>query len=151
MKGSYSVQKHLVRHRSTLDSAILKPSAFDEPLCWDVINFGPFYVPATGDNIALTPRNFKLYRKLIVYETGAVVRMEDSSVFIGDTLRRSYTFHNNWYFMAGDKVINSQDSRYIGLIPEVYIIGRAAMVRTSKNRGTGKRRWNRMFKRIRQP
>ena len=42
--------------------------------------------------------------------------------------------------MAGDKVINSQDSRYTGLIPEKYIIGKTSMVLTSKEKNTGKRR-----------
>jgi len=96
----------------------------------------------------LTPENFKLYRKQIVYETGAVVRRKDSLIYINDTLTHDYTFRSNWYFIAGDKVMNSQDSRYIGLIPETFIIGKASRVLTSKDRNTGKRRWNRMFKRI---
>ena len=96
----------------------------------------------------LTPENFKLYHKLIVYETGAAVCMTDSLVFINDTIRQDYTFSNNWYWMAGDKVINSQDSRYIGLVPETYIIGKVSMILTSKDRNSGKRRWDRFMKRI---
>jgi len=141
-------QKQMVRNRSTLDSAIIRAVAFDQSLGWDVFDFGPFYIPAAGVTIALTPENFKLYRKLIVYETNDVIRSDDSLIYINDTLRCDYTFRSNWYFMAGDKVMNSQDSRYIGLIPEAYIIGRASMVLTSKDRFTGKRRWNRMLKRI---
>ena len=30
--------------------------------------------------------------------------------------------------MAGDKGMNSQDSRYWGLLPEEYIVGKAAFV-----------------------
>ena len=110
--------------------------------------FGPWYIPSAGTTIALTPRNYKLYKKLIVYETKAVIRQNDSLIYLNDTLIHDYTFRSNWYFMAGDNVINSQDSRYIGLIPEAYIIGKASMVLTSKDLQTGKRRWNRMFKRI---
>jgi signal peptidase I len=139
----------MAENRSTLDPVILRAVAFDPCFHWDVINFGPFYVPAAGSTIRLTPENFKLYHKQIVYETGVAVRMKESLVYIGDTLRHEYTFRSNWYFMAGDKVMNSQDSRYIGLIPESYIIGRASMVLTSKDGYTGKRRWNRMLKRIR--
>ena len=141
-------QKQLVCHRATLDSNIIRAAAFDQSLHWDIFDFGPFYIPAKGETIALTPENYKLYRKQIVYETRSVVGMEDSLVYISDTLRQHYTFRSNWYFVAGDKVMNSQDSRYIGLIPEDYIIGRASIVLTSKDRYTGKRRWNRMFKTI---
>jgi signal peptidase I len=141
-------QYQLLHHRSMLDSSIIKAVAFDKSFQWDVCDFGPFYIPAAGSAIALTPENFKLYRKQIVYETRAVVRMSDSTVYINDTIRRDYTFRSNWYFMAGDKVMNSQDSRYIGLIPEACIIGEASRIMTSKDTYTGKRRWNRFLKRI---
>jgi signal peptidase I len=141
-------QKQMLRHRSTLDSSILRAFAFDQSFHWDVFDFGPFYIPAAGRTIALTPENFKLYRKQIVYETGAVIRRKDSSVYINDFPATHYTFRSNWYFIAGDRVMNSQDSRYIGLIPEAYIIGRASRVMTSKDTYTGRRRWNRFFKRI---
>ena len=140
-------QKQLVRNRSALDSVVLIPSVF-KPLNWNVIDFGPLYIPASGSIITLTTENFKLYHKLITYETGVTVRKKDSSVYINDTLRYDYTFRCNWYFMAGDKAMNSQDSRYIGMIPEAYIIGRASQIMSSKDIHTGKRRWNRFFKRI---
>lgn len=47
----------------------------------------------------------------------------DGKVYFGDTLLTSYIFSSNWYFFGGDNVLNSQDSRYLGLIPEEYIIG----------------------------
>ena len=147
--GNISEQKSFICHRSTLDSSIIRAVAFDKSFNWDVFDFGPFYIPSAGTTIALTPENFKLYRKQIVFETGAVIRMDDYSVYFNDTIRRDYTFRTNWYFIAGDKVMNSQDSRYIGLIPEEYIIGRASLVITSKDRVMGKRRWNRTLKQIR--
>ena len=146
--GYIPEQKLLVRNRSSLDSSIIRAVAFDKSFHWDVFDFGPFFIPATGTTIALTTENFKLYHKLIVFETRAVIRMDDSLVYINDTIKCYYTFRTNWYFVAGDKVMNSQDSRYIGLIPEEYIIGRASLILTSKDRIIGKRRWNRMLKRI---
>ena len=147
--GHIPEQKNLIRHRSTLDSSIIRAVAFDKSFHWDVFDFGPFYIPAAGVTIELTPENFRLYHKQIVFETHAVIRMDDSLVYINDTIRRDYTFLSNWYFIAGDKVMNSQDSRYIGLIPEAYIIGRASLVLTSKDKVMGKRRWYRTLKRIR--
>jgi signal peptidase I len=146
--GYIPEQKQLVRNRSTLDSSIIRTVAFDKSFHWDIFDFGPFYIPAAGTTIALTPENFKLYHKQIVFETRANIRLDDSLVYINDTIRFDYTFRSNWYFIAGDRVMNSQDSRYIGLIPEAYIIGRALLVLTSKDRIMGKRRWNRTYKRI---
>jgi signal peptidase I len=36
---------------------------------------------------------------------------------------KNYEFKTDWYFFAGDNVLNSRDSRYFGLVPEEYIIG----------------------------
>ena len=141
-------QKRLIDSRSTLDSSIIRAATFDKTFQWDVFDFGPLYIPVAGATIALTPENIKLYYKQIIYETQAIINRKDSYVYINDTLRQDYTFRSNWYFVAGDKATNSQDSRYIGLIPEAYIIGRASLVITSKDKETGKWRWNRMFMRI---
>lgn len=138
----------MIRYHATMDSSFANTILFDSVYNWNLMNFGPLYIPSAGATIALTPYNFKLYHKQIVYETRAEVRMTDSIVYINDTIRHDYTFLNNWYFMAGDKVMNSQDSRYIGLLPEAYIIGKASMTLTSKDPLSGKRRWNRTLKRI---
>ena len=50
--------------------------------------------------------------------------------------------------MAGDKGMNSQDSRYWGLLPEEYIVGKAWIIWKSVNQDTGKMRWNRFLKNI---
>ena len=141
-------QELMIHFYHTLDSTILRPYPFDSTLNWELKDFGPLYVPAAGTTIKLTPQNFIRYKQQMVYETDAEIRKEDTLVFINNHLATHYTFCNNWYFMAGDKAINSQDSRYIGFIPEAYIIGRASRVMTSKDPYTGKRRWNRTLKKI---
>ena len=141
-------QERMIRNRSMLDSSLIRAVAFDPSFHWDVFDFGPLYVPEAGKSIPLTSENFKLYHKLIVYETGAIVRKEDTGIYINDRFSQYYTFRNNWYFVAGDKAMNSQDSRYIGLIPEEFIIGKASRIMSSKDRYTGKRRWNRTLKPI---
>jgi len=146
--GYIPEQKRMISYRSTLNATIIRAAAFDKSFGWDVFDFGPFYIPAAGNTIKLTPENFKLYRKQIVYETGAVVRFADSLVYINDIPKHDYTFRSNWYFIAGDKAMNSQDSRYIGLIPEAFVIGKASRVMTSKDAHSGKRRWKRTLKGI---
>ena len=50
--------------------------------------------------------------------------------------------------MAGDKGENSQDSRYWGLLPEEYIVGKATRIWYSEDEFTGKPRWDRIMKKI---
>ena len=85
---------------------------------WTIKNFGPLYIPAKGDVIVLDSENVALYGKEIEYETGVrPIPAEDAGS------QPVYTFKNNWYFFGGDNVLNSRDSRYIGLVPEDFLVG----------------------------
>lgn len=79
---------------------------------WTITDFGPYYIPRKGDTIELTKVNTILYKILIEYESGKE-----------PIILKSYTFKNNYYFVAGDNLFSSKDSRYFGVIPEDYIIG----------------------------
>lgn len=39
-----------------------------------------------------------------------------------------YTFKHDYFFMAGDNVAQSNDSRYWGFVPDVFIVGVASYV-----------------------
>ena len=95
----------------------------NDPTCgWNVRQFGPLYVPRKGDMLPVDTNSIKLYRNLIRYETGKDVRVQGDSVFLDNALLYSYVFEKNYYFMAGDYVFDSQDSRYWGLLPEDHIV-----------------------------
>ena len=81
---------------------------------WTIKDFGPIAVPAKGMKIRLDSLERRHYARFIEYETGAPA---DS---LPDT---EYTFRENYYFFAGDNVINSRDGRYDGFVPEDYVIG----------------------------
>jgi signal peptidase I len=121
---------------------------FDTAYRWNVLHFGPLYVPRRGDSIAVDGRSAKLYGKLIAYERGKEVQVRGDTVYLGGEALRSYTFQNNYYFMAGDYVFDSQDSRYWGLLPEDHIVGKAFVIWKSKDPSTGKWRWERFFTKI---
>lgn len=76
-------------------------------------NFAPALVPAKGQTVELTEFNRLLYGLIIQYETG--VLPSDSAT--------SYTFTHDYYFVLGDNSCDSRDSRYIGFIPDDFIIG----------------------------
>ena len=122
---------------------------FDSNINWNIRNFGPLYVPKAGDKVEMNRENYLLYRKLIAWEQKAEINYNDSTVFLNGEPIREYRFLKNYYFMAGDKGLNSQDSRYWGLLPEEYIVGKAAFVWKSVDPYSGKFRWDRFMKKIR--
>lgn len=115
---------------------------------WNVKNFGPLYIPGKGDRIELNAKNVLLYKNLICYETNLEISRKENKIYLGEAPCSSYTFKQNYYFMAGDWIFDSQDSRYWGLLPEDLIIGKAAIIWKSKDPHSGKFRWDRFFKQV---
>jgi signal peptidase I len=113
---------------------------------WNIKDFGPLYVPKKSDDMAIDTVNCHLYGKLITYETGKPLVSKDGLVFLGDSLITHYVFELNYYFMAGDLIFDSKDSRYWGLLPEDHIVGKAIIIWKSKDQQTDKRNWKRYFK-----
>lgn len=90
---------------------------------WNIKNWGPIFIPGKGSRVTLSKDNINLYSKLIQYETGIMPETIDDKIYIGESAVDYYEFLSNWYFFGGDNVLNSKDSRNIGLVPEEYIIG----------------------------
>ena len=121
---------------------------FDSIVRWNIREFGPFYIPGKNDSIPMNRTNYLLYKKIIAWEQSEEVLFQDGKVYLGNKELDGYRFKSNYYFMSGDNSMNSVDSRFWGLIPEDFIVGKAGFVITSRSRDTGKIRWNRVFKRI---
>lgn len=119
-----------------------------EVLNWTIRDFGPLHVPAKGQIIKMDSLSFILYRTLIEWEQKKKLSITGNTVSMNDSIIHSYQFKESYYFMAGDKSENSQDSRYWGLLPESYIVGKASFIWKSKDPVTGKIRWERIFKKI---
>ena len=45
----------------------------------------------------------------------------------------TYEFRKNYYFFCGDNVVNSKDCRYLGFVPEDFVIGIARRITYSEN------------------
>lgn len=119
---------------------------FDSIISWNIKDFGPLYIPGKGDSITLNQTNCRLYKKLIEWEQQGSLQYKDSTIFLNGTPINGYRFQKNYYFMAGDNGMNSQDSRYWGLLPEEYIVGKAWIIWKSVDPYTDKFRWNRFLK-----
>lgn len=121
---------------------------WDRKLGWTVKNFGPLAVPRKGQTVRMDSTACRLYRTLVSWEQKKQLHTDSTGgVRLGDSLITHYTFRENYYFVAGDRAMNSQDSRYWGLLPEPYIVGRARWVWKSVDRN-GKVRWERVMKRV---
>ena len=115
---------------------------------WNIGEFGPLYIPKEGSRVEMTVENALVYRKAIEWEQCKKLHIRGDSVCLGDSLIREYTFGKNYYFTAGDNVLSSQDSRYWGLLPEEYIVGKATRIFRSVHKHTGRERWKRFMKKI---
>lgn len=90
---------------------------------WTILDLGPIYVPKKGDVIQLTIDNYRSYMKQIQYETGMWLKEKDGKILLDGKVVLEYQFLSDWYFLGGDNVLNSRDSRYIGFMPSDFIIG----------------------------
>jgi signal peptidase I len=145
--GNYQAQyRFSQKKKEDIRPEIFNCFPFDEAYRWNVKSFGPLYLPRKGDTLSISSQNIKLYWNLIRYETGSELSLQDDTVYLNSEPLQSYIFQQNYYFMAGDHTSDSRDSRYWGLLPEDHIVGKVAFVLHSKDKKTGKRRWERMFK-----
>ena len=123
-------------------------SQWNVALGWTVQQLGPLPVPARGQEVVMNRLAAKMYGRLIAWEQKQPLTVRDGNVCLGDSLIHTYCFKENYYFMGGDNLENSNDSRYWGLVPEPYIVGVATRLWKSVAPQSEKIRWNRIMKKI---
>ena len=142
--GLASEQQRLA---STPDSLIPDPVLYTQG-GWTIREFGPLRVPARGDTLRLDTVLYDIYKAAIEYETGKELSLVNGGFLLAGESVDEYVFRCNWYFVGGDNVLNSADSRYQGFLPEEFIIGVARRIAYSRDRASGKFRRDRLWKRI---
>lgn len=115
---------------------------------WNIREFGPLPIPKQGQEVKMEKNTVRLYKQLIEWEQKNKLSMRGDTVHLGDSVVRTYQFAKNYYFVSGDNMLNSQDSRYWGMLPEEYIVGRVTRIWNSKDTNTGKTRWERIMKKV---
>lgn len=148
--GNVVAQHHLATIAdSCMPGGLMASYPWKKELGWTIKEFGPLPVPVKGQTVKMDNMTYALYRPLIEWEQKHKLRLdEQGDVFLSDSLIHEYCFRENYYFVAGDKLLNSQDSRYWGLLPESFIVGKAWKIWKSVDMNTGKIRWNRILKNI---
>lgn len=150
--GNITAQNNLQKLLDSVEvekwGVIVESYPFNKDLGWSVSDFGPFYIPAKGSVIDMNPLNCILYKNLIEWEQKKNLTLKGDNIALGDSVIQRYSFHENYYFVSGDKTINSKDSRYWGLLPESFIVGRALRIWKSVDNYSEDIRWRRVWKKI---
>lgn len=146
--GNIVGQDYISGFRGKFPEGIFRTIPFEPSWGWTILEMGPLYIPQRGVRVQLDSSAVVLYRKMIEYEVSKPLICRGNRLYCGDSLMTEYCFRTNWYFMSGDNHWNSQDSRYLGLIPEEFIIGKARLILTARDPITGKYRWKRFFTKV---
>ncbi len=115
---------------------------------WTLTKFGPLYIPKKLDTIPINLINIYVYKRLIEYETNKKITIDENKVYLDGHPFNEYIFKQNYYFVIGDDAVDSNDSRYWGLLPEDHIVGRASFIWKSVDPQSHQLRLNRTLKYI---
>ena len=76
----------------------------------------PVFIVTFGGSVSYThlnPETRLLYRNVIELEQKKKLTLHGDSVLLGDSVIHNYRFCENYYFVSGDKMVNSKDSRSV--------------------------------------
>ena len=147
--GNVEAQERIAwLNKENAKGIVMDTYPWDRYINWTIQNFGPLHVPAAGQTVVVDSTAVKLYRNLVEWEQKKPLTRKENQVYLGDSLIQKYCFKENYYFVGGDNMQNSKDSRYWGLLPEHYIVGVATRIWKSVDKSTDKIRWDRVMKRI---
>lgn len=148
--GNYKAQEYLSKLQHPEQYGIVvRTFPYDKQMGWNTHEFGPLPVPRKGQVVEMNRTNYILYRQPISWEQKKKLYFKEDQILLGDSVISQYSFQKNYYFVSGDNMANSQDSRYWGLLPEEYIVGKATRIWYSEDKYTGRIRWGRILMTIR--
>lgn len=101
---------------------------YDQLHHWTRDNYGPLWIPKQGASIQLTSLNYPIYERIIRTYEGNKLDMRDGRIYINGREATSYIFKMNYYWVLGDNLHGSQDSRYWGFVPEDHMIGKVSKI-----------------------
>lgn len=105
----------------------------DGNLEWTIKDFGPLYLPKEGEIIFMNSNNYSKYKSIIEYETNKTINFRDNICLLNNVPIATYRFKKNYYFLGGDNVLSSYDSRYWGPLPQNHIKGKVHLILHSKD------------------
>lgn len=115
---------------------------------WNLLDWGPMYIPQQGDSLSMDPLTLHRYRRIIEWETGKKLMWSVDHYILDGHPCHGYRFKHNYYFMVGDNALESYDSRQLGPVPEEFIVGIACRIWMSRDPYNHSIRWRRVWKSI---
>ena len=110
--GNIQAQNRIARlDKEDARSIVMDAYPCDKYMNWTILDFGPLHVPARGQTVAMDSTAVKLYRNLVEWEQKKPLTRKENQVYLGDSLIQEYCFQENCYFVGGDYMENSKDSR----------------------------------------
>ena len=115
-QGVLGIEKEQERFHSIPDSMItrevLNVFPYDGDSNCTIKNLPHIYVPRKGDVARITRNVATYYKILLEWELGKTITLDadKNAVFAENELLTRHIFQHNYYFMAGDNVLDSNDS-----------------------------------------
>jgi signal peptidase I len=93
------------------------------------MDYGPIKIPAKGDTIEINSGNIKFWQPLINFESqGKYISNEGTVITFQGKPFNKYVIKENYYYVLGDNIRKSVDSRILGFIPESAIESKVIMI-----------------------
>lgn len=83
------------------------------------------YIPRKDDIIKIFALEAAVYNVMLEWELRKKITWDwqKNEAYADGKRITHHKWEHNYYFMAGDNVMNSLDSRHWGVVPEEYIVG----------------------------
>ena len=117
----FSACRKIIDRDDWKDVDIFPSSAF---FAWNKDNFGPMYMPKSGDTLNLHPRIAPIYKNIITLFEGNDFQSDVYHVRINQQEVNEFVTKKDYYFILNDDRTYKYDSRMYGPIPAEYIIGK---------------------------
>ena len=111
----------------------------------------PLIIPSKGKAIRVYPWNKTLLRNTLVLHEKKQAEIKNDTLYVEGKPVQHCHFTKDYYWVGANNAINLSDSRLFGFVPEDHIIGKASIIWSSKEKGTGPfsgYRWGRIWKRV---
>lgn len=94
----------------------------------DTTDTHPLVIPSKGKPIQVYPWNVTLLCNTILHHEDCQAAVVNDTLVVNGKPVTSYTFRQDYYWMASNDPVNMLDSRLFGLVPHDHLIGRASHI-----------------------
>ena len=94
----------------------------------DTTDSHPLVIPSRGKPVPVYPWNATLLCNIILHHEKGQASVVNDTLLVDGKPVTSYTFRQDYYWMASNNPVNMLDSRLFGLVPHDHLIGRVSYI-----------------------